>query len=343
MPFEIKLDKPNLRKIASLVCVLFAFIFVFKIGLQLPLLIRQIIFLLVITSAPIYLLHHRYRLSRYFIWLPALVAGLLFLFPADHPPANDQPHPAAVTLPRNANAVRVLATNVQQVQNTLLVFCAGVRRFFLMEQNAWAWALLLTTLGQVFGSFVKRLVMKKRWGSMFAPVVLLFYELPDRLAHYVALETVLVLGLAMGWGLALHLLAIPHSVDLAWLFGLGGLTPMIGMLWAAGLALFFLPWSKGAWMPAVGLTISFAVLWLFKHFFLNRCLQVSRPQTHTPLILAGFLIGLVFDGYAGSFYAVPLFFVCLLISFYIQEAWRMLHPHKFEQAEHTAQQRSSQS
>ena len=42
---------------------------------------------------------------------------------------------------------------------------------------------------------------------------------------------------------------------------------MIGMLWAAGLALFFLPWSKGAWMPAVGLTISFAVLWLFKTFF----------------------------------------------------------------------------
>ena len=222
MPFEIKLDKPNLRKIASLVCVLFAFIFVFKIGLQLPLLIRQIIFsaghyqctdlsvTIIATDFPDISSGCR-RLSpvSFFSFRPTI---LLLTINHTLPPS---------TLPRNANAVRVLATNVQQVQNTLLVFCAGVRRFFLMDTNAWAWALLLTTLGQVFGSFVKRLVMKKRWGSMFAPVVLLFYELPDRLAHYVALETVLVLGLAMGWGLALHLLAIPHSVDLAWLFGLG--------------------------------------------------------------------------------------------------------------------------
>ncbi len=329
MPFNIKFDKPSLHKIASLCGILIAFLLILRISMTWPITIRQTIFLTVLLYAPIHLLNHRYIACRRLTWLPALVALFLFLFPGKQAADAGKPAVTAVSLPRNADAVRVLRTNIQQVQNTLLIFCADVRRFLFMGQNVWAWALLLTTLIQVFGKRLKRWLFNKAPARWFEPLILLLDHLPDRLARYIAMETLLFFCLACGWGIALYLMAFPSSLDLALLFGLGGLTPTIGMLWAAGLTLFFLPWGKGAWAPTMGLTISFAVLWLSKHFFLNRHLHTSRPQTHTPLILAGFLIGLVFAGYAGSFYAVPVFFISMLFSFYVQEIWRMLHPDRF--------------
>jgi hypothetical protein len=328
MPFDIKLDRTNLLKVVSLCGALVTAIALLKICIFLSPKILHIALPASLMAAPVYLLCRRFAGARYLIWLLALCSLILWLFPGKIIVHSDPVKIPIAAIPRNADAVRVLQTNVQQVQNTILAFTGEFRSYFFMNQHAWALAMAWVVIGWYLGPLLRSRVLKKKPSNFFEPSVLLLYELPDRLAKYLANETLLVLCLTLGWSLSLALLGFQHPIDLGLLFGLAGPTPFIGMVWAAGLTLFFIPWKQGAIPPLIGLIITFAVLWLLKYFFLNPLLQISRPHPHPPVILACFLIGLVFAGYWGAFFGLPLFFICYWLSTFAQDAWQMIRPRK---------------
>jgi predicted PurR-regulated permease PerM len=324
MPFDIKLDRTNLSKIILLCGALVTAIVLLKIFIYFFPSVLPIALPAALLAAPVYLQSRRFSISRYLIGLLVLCSLILLLLPGKIIVHSDPVQIRIASLPRNADAVRVLKTNAQHIQQTILAFTGELRGYFFMNQQALALAMVWVAIGWYWGSRLRSKALNKKSAKLFEPSVLLLYELPDRLASYLTNETLLVLCLTLGWGSSLTLLGFQHPIDLALLFGLAGLTPVIGMLWASGLTLFFIPWKQGALTPIIGLVITATVLWLLKYFFLNPRLQKSRPHPHPPVILACFLIGLVFAGYWGAFFGLPLYFICHWLSTYAQEAWRMI-------------------
>ncbi|HPN34050.1 MAG TPA: AI-2E family transporter [bacterium] len=326
MPFEINLDKSNRGKLAVQLGLFSAIAFLLMIVDRLFPALAPVLLPAMLLSATLSLLRRGFSAARYALWPLLLICAVLWLLP------DPMLRPAAprmavrASLPQNADAVRVLQTNVQQVQQTILTFSRRVSEHLFVKRSYLTWAFSLVALAAIVGPLLRKMILKKIPARWFEPGVLFLYELPDQVARYLTAEAISFLMLSLGWWLSLSLLGFPHRYDLALLFGLGSLTPLIGLPWAAGLTSIFLPWKQSGLLAFIGLIISFAVLWLMKYLFLNPLLRSVRPDVRKPVLFACFFTGLVFAGYTGAFFALPLFFLCRRAADISRHAWRMLHP-----------------
>jgi|GEM_PF-1641202 len=326
MPFEINLDKSNRGKLAVQLGLFSALAFLLMISDRLFPALAPVLLPTVLLSAALYLFRRGFSAAHFALWPLLLVCAVLWLFLDPVPRPTHPRMPVRASLPQNADAVRVLQTNVQQVQQTILSFSQRVREHLFVKRSYLSWAFSLVALAAIVGPLLRRTMLRKFPARWFEPGVLFFYELPDQLARYLIIEAISCLTLSFGWWLSLSLLGFPHRYDLALLFGLGSLTPLIGLPWAAGLTSIFLPWKQSGLLALIGLIISFAVLWLMKYLFLNPLLRSVRPEVRKPVLFACFFTGLAFAGYTGAFFSLPLFFLCRRVADTSRQAWRMLHP-----------------
>ena len=326
MPFEINLDKSNRGKLAVQLGLFIAFAFLLMIADRHFPALAPVLLPAVLLSALLYLFRRGFSAARYALWPLLLVCAVLWFLP-DPVFRPTAPRTAVkASFPQNADAVLVLQTNVQQVRQTILTFSRRTGEHLFVKRSYLTWAFSLVALAAIAGPLLRRMILQRFPARWFEPGVLFLYELPDQLARYLTVETLSFLMLSIGWWLSLSLLGFPHSYDLALLFGLGSLTPLIGLPWAAGLTSIFLPWKQSGLLALIGLIISFAVLWLMKYLFLNPLLRSVRPDVRKPVLFACFFTGLAFAGYTGAFFSLPLFFLCRRIADISRQAWRMLHP-----------------
>ncbi|NLP11691.1 AI-2E family transporter [bacterium] len=326
MPFEINLDKSNRGKLAVQLGLFFAFAFLLMITDRLFPALAPVLLPAVLLSSALYLFRRGSSAARYALWPLLLVCAALWLLPDPMSKPTAPAMPARASLPENADAVHVLQTNIQQVQQNILTFSRRVREHLFVKRAYLTWAFSLVAWAAIIGPLLRRMILKKFPARWFEPGVLFLHELPDQLARYLTAETISFLTLTFGWWLSLSLLGFPHRYDLALLFGLGSLTPLVGLPWSAGLTSIFLPWKQSGLLALIGLIISFAVLWLMKYLFLNPLLYAVRPKVRKPVLFACFFTGLAFAGYTGAFFSLPLFFLCRRIADISRHAWRMLHP-----------------
>lgn len=326
MPFEINLDKSNRGKLAVQLGLFSTFAFLLMIADRLFPALAPVLLPALLLSAALYQFRRGFSAAHYALWPLLLVCAVLWLFPDPVSRLTSPRMPVRASLPQNADAVHVLQTNVQQVQQTILTFSRRVGEHLFVKRSYLTWAFCLVALAAIVGPLLRRMMLKKAPPRWFEPGVLFLFELPDQLARYLTVETISFLTLSFGWWLSLSLLGFPHRYDLALLLGLGSLTPLIGLPWAAGLTSIFLPWKQSGLPALIGLIISFAVLWLMKYLFLNPLLRSVRPNVRKPVLFACFFTGLAFAGYTGAFFALPLFFLCRRVADISRQAWRMLHP-----------------
>jgi len=326
MPFEIRLDRSYRRKIVSLLLVFSLTSVLLKVGHHFFPNWTAILLRALLLAAPTYLLSRRFHVIRYLFWALPLLGFLLVLFaqliPAPAGPALTAPP----DLQRPTNTLHIIQKNIGEMQKAVLRFTLSWRNYWRANPVSQAWSIFLVTFVWVFGPKCRNIILKKSSGRSFEPSVLFLYELPNHLARYLTYEILSALVLATGWGLCLTLLGFPHARDLAWLFGLGNLTPIIGLPWALTLTMLFIPWPHSSFMPILGLIIAFAVLWLLKWLFLAPRLRTVRPPLQPSMVLACFFAGLIFAGYAGSFFALPFYSLCHQLSNHAQEAWQMVDP-----------------
>jgi hypothetical protein len=318
MPFVVKLDKFNRQRIAWLT-VLYGLLLLFAYAARLYLSeVLPVVGLTIGLTGLLYTASRMVRHGKHVVWLFLLGGITIYFLPsADgfdllRAPGTAAPYPA------NADAVVILKTNIQRIQQTLLPFAGTIRRLVVIDRRQSALAFVSAVLLYACGRLLRQAVLSPRSFRRFEAAVWILYELPDRFSRYVSMEILLSVYCGAGWLIALTVLGVPHAVELALLFGLGAVTPRIGMLWGASLAIFFLPWQQTALLQLTGLIIAFAVIWFGKYLLFSRSLSRTRHPHPTAAILAGFVAGLVFAGYPGAFFAWPLYAAAHIMAIHCQ-------------------------
>lgn len=320
MPFDVKLDKFNRERMAWLLLLygmLTALSYLARMYFNRYL---PVLGLTIGLTGLLFAATHVIRHGRWAGWLYLLIAVIIVLLPSDNSLDLLRQPGAAADWPATADAAYILKTNIQRIQHTLLQFTDHMRRLIVIDHRQTALAFVLAAVLFVTSRLLRKAILHPRAFRSFEAAVWLFYEMPDRLSRYIAMEILLSLYAAAGWLIALTLLDIPHAFELALLFGLGAVTPKIGLLWGAGLVVFFLPWQHAALLQFLGLIIAFAVIWLGKFLLFSRPLAHTRHHHPAGVVLACFIAGLVFVGYAGAFFAWPLYAIAHIMATHVQRA-----------------------
>lgn len=320
MPFVIKLDKFNRQRITWLT-ILYGLLLLSAYGIRLYFSeILPVLGLTIGLTGLLYTISRFLRHGKYAVWLFLLCGIVVYLLPSANSFDLLRMPSSAATYPENADAVVILKTNIQRIQHTLLQFAGNIRRLAVVDRRQSALAFITAALLFASGRFLRRTVLKPHSYRQFEVAVWLLYELPDRFSRYVSMEILLSIYCGAGWLLALTVLKVSHAVELALLFGLGAVTPRIGLLWGAGLVIFFLPWQQAALLQLLGLIIAFAVIWFGKYLLFSGSLARTRHDHPTAAVLACFVGGLVFAGYAGAFFAWPLYATAHIMAIHFQHA-----------------------
>ncbi|NIA30044.1 MAG: AI-2E family transporter, partial [Actinobacteria bacterium] len=169
---------------------------------------------------------------------------------------------------------------------------------------------------QFYGLKVFHRVLDKRSNSGFEFIAFFVTRVYSRLLAFFFIKSIDVVFVFILWLLALHLLQFDGAFQIALVAGLGILTPIFGM-WLGGLfPLFYLQTSDNMIVQIVGVIITLAVIWLFRHIVIPRE-QFWDINRRTILVLLA--IGYLFGNVVGLFIIVPLFvFVRFLVGTFLQ-------------------------
>lgn len=326
MPFEVKLDKFNRQRLAWLM-VFYGLLILLAYGAKLYFNnFLPVVCLTVGLTGLLYASSRVIRHGKHAVWLFLLCGVIIYLLPSPNGFDLLRTPRSGTDYPANADAVIILKTNIQRIQTTLLQFAGNIRRLAAIDRPQSALAFMLAVLLFVSGRLLRKAVLHPHSFRAFEAAVWIFYEMPDRFSRYVSMEILLSMYAAAGWMIALSILAVPQAFELALLFGLAAVTPKIGLLWGASLVIFFLPWQQSALLQLFGLIIAFAVIWFGKYLLFSKLLARTRHGHPTAVVLTCFVAGLVFAGYAGAFFAWPLFATAHIMATHSQQAAFALRP-----------------
>ncbi len=205
------------------------------------------------------------------------------------------------------------------VRSEIHDFSASLVHFILPGKFQLAMITIFVLLLQLLGLKIFHIFLDKRSNSTFefaAFIAAKVYCWLVDFSFYRLLEIAFVFSL---WILALWLLQFDNAFEIALAIGLSTLTPIIG-IWLGGLfPLFYLQASDKMTVQIIGVIITFAVMWLFRHIAIARIdgEQFGGIQAGIiPIILgAGYLFGSI----TGLLVVMPLFvFVRFLVSTFFQ-------------------------
>ncbi|NOY57858.1 MAG: hypothetical protein GXO75_02860 [Calditrichaeota bacterium] len=198
-------------------------------------------------------------------------------------------------------------------------FSVSFVRFFLPGKRQIAIIFTLVLLLRFFSLKVFHGVLDKLSNSIFEFFAFAVAKVYHRLLDFFFYKSIEIAFVFLLWMLALRLLQFNDVFEIALAAGLSTLTPILG-IWLVGLfPLLYVQTSDKMVVQIIGVIVTFAVMWLFRHIAISRVARKYftdiKPLTVLVLLGAGYLFGNI----TGLLVIVPLFvFIRFLVWTFLQ-------------------------
>ena len=194
-----------------------------------------------------------------------------------------------------------------RIQAEVNNFSISFVRFSLPGKRQIAIIFTLVLLLRFLGLKVFHRVLDKLSNSIFEffafAVAKTYYWLLD-FFFYKSIEIAFVFCL---WMLALRLLQFDYVFEIALAAGLSTLTPILGIWMGGFFPLLYVHASDKMIVQIVGVIITFAVMWLFRHIAISRVARKSFADVKPLTVLVFLGTGYLCWNITGLLYIVPLF------------------------------------